>query len=472
MASNKANKTISTNDCSPFLNLQQKERESLELFVSAFKQESVFNFSGKTKNSQIDFTDEPFASYDYYYEDGQKKFGWIAGRWVGQQSYNGDVISVQPRFGTTSLFPMFEEIFSINILDSKSAPSQDVNQLFQVLLPLLWAQMVGKANKYGVPRTNIDVLHKGQGIKGRLLVRKSIMPFFQEKSVVSATREKQVDATVCRIILQAYSILKKKFRYKNLLTVSDNAKDAIQSFETADIPDKRVTASDYANIQYKSIYQSWKEPVDLSWKIIQNSQNFSMNPSESKNGYSLFFDMAEIWEMYLRCLLRRNFPDWHVRSVEESEIPTYEGLFFTRKIIPDIIMERGNDIMIFDAKWKKMQFDQYDVDRTDFFQIHTYIEYFKAIGKNVIVGGLLYPISQNEFDEKQSHAPHCLGDSKTKFIVDGICFGEEKKIKEEQVGKKKKNSTENSSDPKEEKELFNTQVQVKAFIDRIRKFTN
>lgn len=116
MASNKANKTISTNDCSPFLNLQQKERESLELFVSAFKQESVFNFSGKTKNSQIDFKDEPFASYDYYYdEDGQKKFGWIAGRWVGQQSYNGDVISVQPRFGTTSLFPMFEEIFSINI---------------------------------------------------------------------------------------------------------------------------------------------------------------------------------------------------------------------------------------------------------------------------------------------------------------------------------------------------------------------
>lgn len=451
MTSKKANKPISTNDCSPFLNLQSKDKEALESFVSAFKKESVFNFSGKTKNEEIDFTDEPFASYDYYYKDGQKKFGWIAGRWVGQQSYNGEVISIQPRFGNASLFSMFEEIFSINILDSKSEKSQDVNQLFQLLLPLLWAQMVGKSNKYGVPRTNIDVLHKGQGIKGRLLVRKSIRPFFQEKSVVSATREKQVDATICRIILQAYFILKKKFRYKNLLTVSDNAKDAIQSFETAGIPDKRVTASDYANIQYKAIYQSWKEPVDLSWKIIQNSQNFSTNPSESKNGYSLFFDMAEIWEMYLRCLLRRNFPDWHVYSVEESTIPTYEGLFFARKIIPDIIMERDNEIMIFDAKWKRMKFDQNDVDRADFFQIHTYIQYFKAQGKNVKVGGLLYPISISEQHRELSnrHSQHCLGDEGTNFIVDGIYFEENTESCKYQEG-------------------FNAQVD--AFINRIKTF--
>ena len=301
-----------------------------------------------------------------------------------------------------------------------------------------------------MPRTSVDVIHKGQSIKGRLLVRKSILPFFRKKAVVSATREKQVDATVCRIIMQAYQILNKRFSKLTLAQLSDNALNAIESFESAQIPEKRVTQLEYEKIQYKSIYQSWKDVVDFSWEII-NGFSYGQKESDTKQGFSLFVDMAEIWEMYLRSLLKQGFPDWHVRTVKESTIKAYENQFFGRKIIPDIVMERGDEVMIFDAKWKRMEFNQEDVDRSDFFQIHTYMQYFQALGKKVKVGGLLYPISMEVISDKINHnSPSLFGIDTIKipFIVDGICFGEEK-----------------NEDYKEYKKKID--AQVKTFIERI-----
>ena len=442
------------NDCCEFSifekgNAKNNLWDPLIGFTESFRIDSVWNFYANAKRKVVDFDENPFAAFDY----SSKK--WRAGRWIGSQTNEKHTFIVNPRFGILSLVSLFEEIFSLNILDNLS--DKDINNhigLFQVLIPFLWAKKLGDANKYGIPRINVDVLHKGQGVKGRLLVRKSILPFFREKAVVSATREKQVDATVCRIILQAYQILNKKFSKLPQSRFSENALKALESFESAQIPDKKVTQAEYNNIQYKAIYQSWKDVVDLSWEIIQGLA-YGQKESDAKQGFSLFVDMAEIWEMYLRSLLKRKFPNWHVRSVDESQIPTYDNLFYKRKIIPDIIMERGNDVMIFDAKWKRMDCtykEKSDVDRGDFFQIHTYIQYFKAREKNVKVGGLLYPISKDEFDANQCHAEHCLGDKNTKFIVDGICF-----LGKEQSGE---------ANMKEYRVFFNEQVE--AFIERIR----
>lgn len=450
------NSQITAKDCSCIIIPESNDdwNAVLQSFISSFDQDSVFSFSPKATNGKIDTDDEPFASYDY------KSKQWMAGRWVGENtfSYNKKEyrISVAPRFGVESLYPMFEEIFSINILDNKSEQdTKDENSLLQVLLPLIWSQKLGNANKYGIPRTTVDVLHKGQSVKGRLLIRKSILPFFREQAIVSATREKKVDETICRIILQADAIIKKRFGQLRFSNMSDNAINAIENFKAACIPDKRVTPGDYANIHYKAIYQSWKDIVDLSWKIIQHNVNFSQKNSETKKGFSLFFDMAEIWEMYLRSLLRKCFPDWKVWSVDESTIPTYDSTFFKRHIIPDIVLERGNEVVVFDAKWKQMSFNKKDVDRSDFFQIHSYIHYFQMLGKTVKAGGLLYPISRQKIEEEQlkknySRGLYGLSGSQIPFIIDGICFGEE---------------VNDDVDVKKYKDFFTSQID--AFIKRI-----
>ncbi len=134
--------------------------------------------------------------------------------------------------------------------------------------------------------------------------------------------------------------------------------------------------------------------------------------------------MAELFEIYTTKLLTRNFPDWTVHF-PSPKIWLYEGRFFARHIIPDIVMERGDETMVFDTKYKRMNYvgsdnrSMGDLDWTDFFQIHTYIGYYKSINKQVITGGLLYPLSQ-KFDENKCYSDRVFEDNSAKFIVDGI----------------------------------------------------
>ena len=130
------------------------------------------------------------------------------------------------------------------------------------------------------------------------------------------------------------------------------------------------------------------------------------------------------FEIYISKLLQQAFPDW---SVESPKIELYNSKFYDRKIIPDIVIERGNDVLVFDTKYKTMKFqgrNKYgmgDLDRSDFFQINTYMSYYEQQNKNLICGGLLYPLSE-VFDEQKCHALHWLSPDRdrTKFIVDGL----------------------------------------------------
>lgn len=414
-------------DCHPFdVSKSSKEAfknnwvsELLSFSDNFLSEHSVFHFIANIKDKEDDV---PFAQLLHFWNDENKKMAWkwCAGRWVGSAKMKTCTIEVLPRFGNLSLFALLEEIFSINILNHLSEEEKhDRATIVEILLPFIWAQKLGDANKYGTPHTTIDVLHKGVAVKGRLLVRKSILPFFKEKVVVSATREKQVDATICRVILQAYDILRAKIQ-----KLSENAQNAIINFENAKIPKSLVTQKEYDDIQYKAIYESWRGIVDFSWQIIQH-HHFSQKESDTQKGFGMFVDMAEIWEMFLRSKLRKAFPDWEVSS---PEIATYNETFYKRKIIPDIVMKKGNDVLVFDAKWKRMNFNQYDVDRSDFFQIHTYIQYYKQAGYNVIAGGLLYPISEKEDSLVDNRYSNLFGNpnDSTMFLVDGICFGDEK----------------------------------------------
>ena len=62
-----------------------------------------------------------------------------------------------------------------------------------------------------------------------------------------------------------------------------------------------------------------------------------------------------------------------------------------------------------------------DLDRSDFFQIHTYMSYFNK-NKNLVAGGLLYPLNTKLIKEK-TYAESWLG-GEGKFVVDGIDLSE------------------------------------------------
>ena len=126
--------------------------------------------------------------------------------------------------------------------------------------------------------------------------------------------------------------------------------------------------------------------------------------------------------------------------------------------------------MVFDAKYKRMRGRKSkgklsDVDRSDLFQIHTYIQFVQHHLGNVVLGGLLYPISKDDVsgrddvDELTFHSDRlfgCEGNYQTPFIVDGIYCPEPSGVAQmttEEVEEQKQNMNDN----------------VEAMINRIKK---
>ena len=415
---------LEAKDCCSFLN-QEGHGEAIQYFISKKNSLTIFNF-GKKSNKE----EEEIAYFNY------RDAKWYAGRFIGEALFEFNntkyKIIINPRFGNNQLFRMLEEVYNIRLPHSKNnfEKQNQYQYLIKKLIAFLWLNLLSKANKHGIPKNNTIRFYKGTSIIGKLDIRKSILPLFTEEKVISKYHEKTPDKTITNILKSAYRILKTEYSLTNDM-ISVSSKNAIEQLYSSKIAENHVTENDYNKIQYRDIYLTYKPIVDLSWDILKK-RNFGNNKDKNKDGLSFFIDMAEIWEMYLKSILKKKFlkDGWIIRN---DKITTYKEKDFRRTLIPDIILEKGVDVMVWDAKYKRMEFDYFDYDRSDFFQIHTYISYFKE-NKNVIAGGLLYPLSKefNNIRQEKNKANSLYSEEKNKinFIVDGIDYSQ---INEENI---------------------------------------
>ena len=444
-------KRIETKDCLPFyingketaenaiwdLNKQINEVRLLERFVNSVVPISLFGSDLKDEDADSKLAYSPFENKQYIWnENGNeiKKRVWQAGRYVGTTQIDNTTIEVRPRFGNGWLEYLLDDVTHFKVVESGSDANKnphDLNDLMRRILWYLWVRKFASADQYGLPKRVVKRTHVGMQIRGHLNVRKSLFPLFAKSQVVSEYREKDIDDAICRIVYKAYCILVN--RKYNKTQVPSQIQDSLNTlYGYYQGQPVSVSANDYNKLSYKSIYLSWKPLVDFSWQIIQQDSLFKRKGTKDES-FSMFLDMAEIWEAFLRKQLGEGLAaeGWRVWSVEECKKMVYKGSFFERKIIPDIVLERiGDDgkkeFLVFDAKYKAMTGDKDDVDRSDFFQIHTYIQYFQHTQGKVVLGGLLYPLGI-DVDESTFHSEQLFGlDGKENipFIIDGIYCNE------------------------------------------------
>lgn len=408
-------KNIEAFDCLPFNN-ESVTADVLQEFIKS-QSKNVFLFSSEYSSDD----DSKLAEYDY------RNNNWNAGRFVGEAVFNHNKtdykITIKPRFGEKFLFRMLEEIFNIKISKSASDSNKNNDWLHYIkrIIAFIWLQKIANANLHGLPKIHLKNEYKGSIIRGRLNIRKSTKSLHSSNEVISVFREKQIDPTIAQIIFQANQILKTDFDIGKI-NIPDATKETINQVNSLIKNIKHISESDYNNIQYKDVYLSWKPLVDLSWDIIKR-KHFSLKQDKSKNGFGFFIDMAEVWEQYLRIILKKNLLPlgWYYKN--EKQI-AYKGYFFQRELIPDLIFQKDNKIVVWDAKYKRMKGRYFDVDRSDFFQIHTYIQY-QLNHKDVKSGGLLYPIStEMNFDDYSS--PYLINEFgfKMNFTINGIQLSE------------------------------------------------
>lgn len=383
---------LEAKDCSPF-HLQGGQEKALQYAITHSDRLNVFRCSPAYRVDD----DEPLAWFNY--KDGK----WWAGRFIGEATFSYEQktykIVITPRFGQAFIVRMFEVIFNVRLLESQSAitKSESYESLLRRLIALIWLRKLADANRHGLPRTNAADTYTGASVKGQMNVQKTIQSYTAYDQITSNIHTRINDPVVTTLLWQTYLILSKRYGVRQL-SHPDSAADAIQHLQRMPVLNKRITFQQYRSIRYKVLYQSFKPVVDLSWQIVTNSLFISEDKANAK-GFGLFLDVAELWETYLYMLFKRAYTPlgW---AIEKPEVVTYQDKLFQRKLIPDIVLTKGDWRCIWDAKYKRMNFSPYDIDRADFFQIHTYATYFSS-KYSVLSCGLIYPADSEPMYENK-----------------------------------------------------------------------
>lgn len=415
----------------------------LEIAINKLQKDSLQPIDlgyNKQKNKDDKIIYRPKESFAYYDT-------WAAGRYVGEitiklteydlHPYSKDVqkelkthietpirLVIHPRFGISFLCHMLEEIYNFKMPESvtRQAEGNIWNKFYQLILRQLWIAKFAKADKYGLPRQTVKRTHQGMQIRGHLNVRKSILPFFTKKEVVSEYREKEVDDIIGRIVYKAYDILAdKETGLRNLPPqVQESVNDLYSRYHGEQI---KITEHDYQSIRYKSIYMSWKPLVDFSWQIIKHR---GYNPEQSINeqGYGLFFDMAEIWEAYIGKILELDFMHCTERNTNIRLFENEQEKEFQR-IIPDYISRDWTNekaSAVGDAKYMNLS----GQERLQGEQ--TYSVYYKTIMYmyrfNSMKGFIFYPMKHDD-PAKEIQEFKIAGEKEGKFYMVGLRLPDE-----------------------------------------------
>ena len=291
--------------------------------------------------------------------------------------------------------------------------------LSKIVIHYLFIQALERVFLLGLPKEYKDKSYHEAKVMGKVDMAKFIkkdVPFAGKIS--STNRERQEIGDIVLVLHKALKIVQKES--KELIKQVINTLSYLNEIrEPRFVTPNVVHNALNSKALHNPIYTPYKKVLEYASLIIENED--AGTKSNGKQNLGFLVDVAELFEIYMRKLLQKEFKDW---SVNSPKIELYKDKFFARKIIPDIVMSSGDKVLVFDTKYKRMNMrgkDQYglgDIDRNDFFQINTYMSYYQNQGKNVIAGGLLYPM--DKFSRDGCHSHSWFGNLNTKFIVDGI----------------------------------------------------
>ncbi|UFH58478.1 McrC family protein [Sulfurovum mangrovi] len=363
------------------------------------------------------------------------------GNYVGKFVWQGHVIDIESRFSNIFLERMLNfanDIFLDDVSVSGKETKNDLN-ISKYIIYYMFVQNLEKAFLLGLPKAYRSINHHEMKLKGKIDINRFIkhdIPF--QGKVSSVSREQKEIQEVIDVLYKAVKIIDKNNEAftKNI----SNIKTHIKQYRSNNyVSTETIRKALQSKALQNPIFTPYKKVLEYA-KFIIHDNNIQEKEKGTNETYGFLVNMAELFEIYITKLLRNKFPDWDIDSLPLRLDKEFgDSYLYSRKIIPDITMihRNGKDVMVFDTKYKRMKFNEIagngvDIDRCDFFQINTYMNYYNNQEKyNLLVGGLLYPIEEdfdNRFDDdgneldhtkKKAHTNSWFG-SDIKFVIDGI----------------------------------------------------
>lgn len=350
------------------------------------------------------------------------------GNYVGRVMHNGVQFDIRPRFGDAFMRRMLNFANDIFIDDSYS-PSEKVSSApdhARILLYLLFVGALEKAFQLGLPKTYHDVRYHEGAVRGRIDIARFIRSDIPYRGLIgSVAREQRESQAVVDVLAKAVRCIESDGGADLLEPIAHVRTHLSERRSSAAVSTVIIEHAKRDKALLNPLYASYKRLLDMAEMIIRADATDAREEGKLRN-HSFLINVAELFEIYVGKLLARRFPDWHVSS---PKIDLHTGRFYERKIIPDIVMEHDDGrIAVFDTKYKRMHYagrNHYgagDVDRNDFFQIATYMAYYRQrTDRTLVLGGLLYPLL-DEPDLERCYDGWMMDDT-VDFVIDGIRAG-------------------------------------------------
>ncbi|MDY0180663.1 5-methylcytosine restriction system specificity protein McrC [Aliarcobacter skirrowii] len=350
------------------------------------------------------------------------------GNYVGKFVWNGLKIDIKSRFSNTFLERMLNFANDI-FLDDVSITGNKIDKDFDIskyIIYYMFVQNLEKAFLLGLPKAYKSIEHHEMKLKGKIDINKFIkydIPF--QGKISSVSREQKEIQEIIDVLYKAVKIIDKnnKVFLKNIAHIKTHLK---QYKSNNYVSNETINKALKSKALQNPIFAPYKKVLEYA-RFIINGNNIEEKNDGKQETFGFIINVAELFEIYITKLLQKEFSDWYVESphlrLDERFGKTY---LYSRKIIPDIVMTKNKDVIVFDTKYKKMNFNYVkgngvDVDRNDFFQINTYMSYYQNQNYNVKIGGLLYPIEKSFKENKDiCHSQTWFRNLNSKFIVDGI----------------------------------------------------
>lgn len=371
----------------------------------------------------------------------EEKYYIKTGLYAGRITYNGVTFDIQPDCNDALYKHMLRYANHIYLDESDELGKENKNNSFP-LIEYLFLSSLQRVSVLGLPQEYSKQRYHDLKVHGGLDIQNFIKKDIPFKGKISSQKnERHYVQCIVDVLYVAMKACKgeieREFRGLSLI------KNELSSSYSGKFPSQQTiqNAQSHRSL-HNPMYADFKRTLTFAEIVIRRNTVLPDKSKDAKNkasGYLL--DIASLWEVYLEHVLREGLNEWDVSAQEELKL--YNGCFFERSNYPDLVLRKKDDpskIVVLDAKFKKMQFKNTDVDRGDLHQIHSYAGYYREREDTVVLCGLIYPLSeepvQNEEPDKNKKKPYGqlygLDKPETLFVIDGIYRGKS-------LGQKEKN---------------------------------
>jgi 5-methylcytosine-specific restriction endonuclease McrBC regulatory subunit McrC len=360
--------------------------------------------------------------------------------YVGKFSMFSVTFNIGYRFGNRVLDRMVAKVNDIEVnsieLEAKhSAKKYKHDNLVMRMLYMHFILKLEKLSILGLPKSYVRVEHHDR-FRGQIDINRYIkkdIPF--QGKISSVSYEQNYVQEILDLLYNALDVVEDFFKELVMQRIFQTRNLLHHHANRVIVDESTISKALNHKVLHNALYSEFKTTLELASYIVRNNFNIEHNKSNFLNG--LIFDVSTLWELYLYKLLKEKFEKdgWVVHHEEECLV--YEGNFYKRRMLPDIVIknEELQEVVVFDAKSKVMRFraglgdgGRGDLDRYDFFQIHTYMSYYQQQGYKVLAGGLLYPMDMI-YDKEKCFSDSWFGNNATKFVVDGLELKKSKSFK-------------------------------------------